>query len=69
MFDKIKPNSPIVICDIGASPVDPMLFIEILTTNINCILYGFEPNENEFKKYKGKFSTPFFILNYITSHG
>ncbi len=46
----INNETPIVICDIGASPVDPTPFIDELIKNINCFLYGFEPNEEEFKK-------------------
>ena len=46
----LKIETPIVICDIGASPVDPTPFIDDLINNTNSILYGFEPNEDEFKK-------------------
>ena len=46
----INPKEPIVICDIGASPVDATAFIDDLMNNTNCILYGFEPNEDEFNK-------------------
>ena len=46
----IKNETPLVICDIGASPVDPTPFIDELIKNVNCFLYGFEPNEEEFKK-------------------
>ncbi len=50
MFKIIHPKEPIVICDIGASAVDPTPFIDELLDNTNSILYGFEPNEDEFKK-------------------
>jgi len=46
----IETERPIVICDIGASPVDATPFIDDLINNTNSILYGFEPNEDEFKK-------------------
>ena len=50
VFKIINPNEPIVICDIGASPVDATTFIDDLMNNTNSILYGFEPNEDEFNK-------------------
>lgn len=50
MLEIINPKEPIVVCDIGASPVDPTPFIDDLINNTNSILYGFEPNEDEFKK-------------------
>ena len=50
MLEIINPKEPIVICDIGASPIDPTPSIEDLINNTNSILYGFEPNEDEFKK-------------------
>ena len=50
MLEIINPKEPIVICDIGASPVDPTPFIDDLINNTNSVLYGFEPNEDEFKK-------------------
>lgn len=46
----IKDYSEIVICDIGASPCDPTDHIEELLNNTNSFQYGFEPNEEEFKK-------------------
>ena len=46
----INTKEPIVVCDIGASPVDATHFIDDLINNTNSILYGFEPNEDEFKK-------------------
>ena len=50
VFKIINPKEPIVICDIGASPVDATAFIDDLMNNTNSILYGFEPNEDEFNK-------------------
>ena len=51
MLNKIiNPKEPIVICDIGASPTDTTTFIDDLMNNTNSILYGFEPNEDEFNK-------------------
>jgi FkbM family methyltransferase len=46
----INTKEPIVVCDIGASPCDATPFIDDLINNTNSILYGFEPNEDEFKK-------------------
>jgi FkbM family methyltransferase len=43
-------KTPITICDIGASQSDPTPFIDELLNNTNSVLYGFEPNEDEFKK-------------------
>jgi FkbM family methyltransferase len=48
----LKTKTPLVICDIGASPTDPTPSIEDLINNTNSILYGFEPNEDEFNKLK-----------------
>ena len=50
MFEIINTKEPIIVCDIGASPVEPTSFIDDLINNTNAILYGFEPNEDEFKK-------------------
>ena len=50
MLGIINTKEPIVVCDIGASPVDPTPFIDDLINNTNSVLYGFEPNEDEFKK-------------------
>ena len=44
----IKTETPTVICDIGASSIDPTVHIDNLINNTNCILYGFEPNKTEF---------------------
>jgi FkbM family methyltransferase len=46
----INTKEPIVICDIGASPIEPTPFIDDLMSSTNSILYGFEPNEDEYKK-------------------
>ena len=46
----VNTKEPIVVCDIGASPCDATPFIDDLINNTNSILYGFEPNEDEFKK-------------------
>ena len=50
MIKIIKTKDPIVICDIGASAIEPTPFIEDLINSTNSILYGFEPNPDEFKK-------------------
>ena len=63
----IKNETPLVICDIGASPVDPTPFIDELLKNINCFLYGFEPNEEEFKKLKSTDKKKYF--NYAVGNG
>tara|TARA_Y100000816_G_C26064118_1_gene559110 strand:- start:556 stop:1389 length:834 start_codon:yes stop_codon:yes gene_type:complete len=46
----IKTETPIHICDIGASPIDKTDFIEELLINSNSKLIGFEPNIIEFQK-------------------
>lgn len=48
----INPKEPIVICDIGASSIDTNIWTSIddLMNNTNSILYGFEPNQDEFSK-------------------
>ena len=50
MINFIKNNSPIIICDIGAAPIDKTEFIDELFNNTNSKLIGFEPNEEEFNK-------------------
>jgi FkbM family methyltransferase len=52
VFKIINPKEPIVICDIGASSIDTNIWTSIddLMNNTNSILYGFEPNEDEFSK-------------------
>ena len=50
MINFIKNNSPIIICDIGASPIDKTEFIDELFNNTNSKLIGFEPIEEEFNK-------------------
>jgi len=52
VLEIINPKEPIVVCDIGASDIDPSPSIEDLINNTNAILYGFEPNEDEFNKLK-----------------
>ena len=60
-------ETPLVICDIGASPIDPTPFIDELIKNVNCILYGFEPNEEEFKKLNSTDKKKYF--NYAVGNG
>jgi len=48
----IKNQTPLAICDIGASPCDPTPHIEELLNNTRSFLYGFELNEDEFNKLK-----------------
>ena len=50
MINFIKNNSPIIICDIGAAPIDKTKFIDELFNNTNSKLIGFEPNDEEFNK-------------------
>ena len=50
MINFIKNNSPIIICDIGASKIDQTEYIDELFNNTNSKLIGFEPNEEEFNK-------------------
>ena len=63
----IHNETPLVICDIGASPVDPTPFIDELIKNINCFLYGFEPNEEEFNKLVQTDKKKYF--NYAVGNG
>ena len=65
--DLINNKTPLVICDVGASPVDPTLFIDELFKKVNCFLYGFEPNENEFKKLNSSDKKKYF--NYAVGNG
>ena len=44
----LKNKEPIIICDIGASPIDKTDFIEKLINNTFSQLIGFEPNKDEF---------------------
>jgi FkbM family methyltransferase len=67
MIDKLKTTSPIVICDIGASPIDPTSHIDDLMNNTNSILYGFEANINEFNKLKQTENKKYF--NYALGDG
>ena len=50
MLGIINTKEPIVICDIGASSIEATPFIDDLMSSTNSILYGFEPNEDEYKK-------------------
>ena len=56
----IKNETPLVICDIGASPIEPTPFIDELFNNVSCFLYGFEPNEEEFKKLNATANKKYF---------
>ena len=67
MNNFIKNKTPLVICDIGASPVDPTPFIDKLFKNVNCFLYGFEPNLQEFKKLNSTDNKKYF--NYAVGNG
>lgn len=60
-------EKPLVICDIGASPIDPTPFIDELIRNVNCFLYGFEANEEEFKKLNSTDKKKYF--NYAVGNG
>ena len=46
----LKNKKPVIICDIGASPVDKTNFIDNLFDNTFCRIIGFEPNKAEFEK-------------------
>ena len=50
MIDFIKNETPIVICDIGASPIEKTNFIDDLFNNTHSKLVGFEPNVDEYNK-------------------
>ena len=63
----INNETPLVICDIGASSVDPTPFIDELIKNVDCFLYGFEPNEEEFKKLNSTDKKKYF--NYAVGNG
>jgi len=63
----IKTETLTVICDIGASSIDPTVHIDNLINNTNCILYGFEPNKTEFEKIKRKKKKKYF--NYALGDG
>ena len=62
-----KTATPTVICDIGASSIDPTDHIDNLINNTNCILYGFEPNKTEFEKLKETEKKKYF--NYALGDG
>jgi len=63
----IKTDTPTVVCDIGASSIDPTVHIDNLINNTNCILYGFEPNKTEFEKLKETEKKKYF--NYALGDG
>ncbi len=46
----LKNKKPIIVCDIGASPIDQTEFIEKIINNTFSKLIGFEPNKEEFDK-------------------
>ena len=50
MISFIKNETPIIICDIGASPIDKTDFIDELFNNTESKIIGFEPNNDEFIK-------------------
>ena len=54
MLDFFTNKTPLVICDIGASPIDKTEFIDDLFNNTNSKLLGFEPNKDEFEKIDKK---------------
>ena len=54
MLDFINNNSPLVICDIGASPIDKTKFIDELFNETFSQIIGFEPNKKEYDKLKTK---------------
>jgi len=50
MLDFLKEETSLIICDVGASPIDKTEFIDDLFNNTNSKLIGFEPNKVEFEK-------------------
>ena len=62
MINFIKNNTPITICDIGASSIDKTEFIDELFNNTNSKLIGFEPNEEEFNKLEKNNPKKFFMI-------
>ena len=65
-MDFIKNLDPILICDIGASACDPTSHLEDLLNNTKSLLYGFEPNKDEYLKLtNGIDSTKKKLLIYI----
>jgi len=53
VLEIIKTKKPLVICDIGAAEIDThQNFISELFNNTNSIIYGFEPNKDEYSKLK-----------------
>lgn len=54
MIEFIKNNTPINICDIGASIIEETNFIDNLFNNTFSNLVGFEPNTEEYNKLEHK---------------
>ena len=54
MLDFINNNSPLIICDVGASPIDKTEFIDELFNETFSQIIGFEPNKKEYDKLKTK---------------
>ena len=50
MQKMINTKEPIIVCYIAESPTNDTPIINNLINNTNSILYGFEPNEDEFNK-------------------
>ena len=61
-MDFIRNLEPIIICDIGASPIDKTEFIEKLFNNSNSKIIGFEPNIDQFNKLKKTDRKKYFNL-------
>ena len=61
-MDFIKNLEPIVICDIGASPINKTEFIDKLFNNSNSKIIGFEPNIDQFNKLKKTDRKKYFNL-------
>ena len=58
----IRNLKPIIICDIGASPIDDDNFINELFNNTTSKIIGFEPNINEFNKLKNTARKKYYNL-------
>ena len=50
MINFIETETPIQICDIGASNIEKTDFIDELLDNTSSRIIGFEPNKEEFEK-------------------
>ena len=68
MIDFISNNSPLIICDIGASPIDKTEFIDELYNNTKSKIIGFEPNNAEYIKLDTKDPNKKFY-NYALGNG